>query len=728
MRASRSDGLGRKTSARVSFREDMLEADFSTGHGGMDRSINRKTSRPPSVEAAMSTDQGAVCDQLRQLHAYLRGLISPTINPQFSVFQTNARALITGLVTILSKGSVGDEAIRVLDVGGGKGWGREIGEIPNVEYQILDVLPAHDDGRILHGDICGTNEHLRGDTYDVVFSKDTFEHLLEPWAGAAEMSRITKPGGLILVTTPFSWRYHPSPFDTFRFSHTGLHYLFARTERVEQLSSGYMRGVDVRGFWGNRKDWTADGTAFQECWETVFVGRKTSARVSFREDMLEADFSTGHGGMDRSINRKTPRPPSVEAARKSTLFARCHSFVNRTAARLAGPLSSARRGPSKGASVSVRRSESLISSGLRTHQLAHLAVFTSSGGNAGDILLPWVLQDSFTVRTGGVGWSSLQLRATVSRETIESINRCQALVVGGGGLFLPDTNDNDLSGWQWPCSAETLDALKVPVFLMAVGYNRFRGQADFKPVFRRHLELLARKAVFVGLRNRGSIAAVKGYLPEELHPKLRFHPCLTTVIAQLYPALFSRPNDEPFISLNCAFDRSELRYGDAKMRILQSVARAMQIVADRFSLQVKYYSHHPTDLEMTEYLDRVGLQFETVDLARQNPRAIIESYSRPALALGMRGHAQMIPFGCNVPILSLISHNKLQWFLDDIGMPDWGVEVHHPDLDSQIIDCASRILEDRSAVVDTIRATQSKLWEVCRQNIDDCLQHVPATP
>ena len=76
----------------------------------------------------------------------------------------------------------------------------------------------------------------------------------------------------------------------------------------------------------------------------------------------------------------------------------------------------------------------------------------------------------------------------------------------------------------------------------------------------------------------------------------------------------------------------------------------------------------------------------------------------------------------------MISHNKLRWFLDDIGMSGWGVEVHHPDLDSQIVDCASRILEDRSAVVDAIRTTQSGLWEVCRQNIDDFLQHVPATP
>ena len=675
----------------------------------------------------MKSDRESVSGQLSQLNSYLHGLISPTINPQFRVFQCDIQTLITGVTTIMSTRNSDNEAVRVLDVGGGKGWGREIGEIPNIQYQILDILPAFDDARIIQGDICQTNEHLQNDSYDIVFSKDTFEHLLEPWAAAAEISRITKPGGIIIVTTPFSWRYHPSPVDTFRFSHTGLHYLFARTERVEQLSSGYMRHGNVRGFWGNRKDWTADGTAFQECWETVFVGRKTSDPVPFTRDMLEGDFSTDHGGMDRSINSGVPQRPCAEAGRKSAMIVRGSSLAKRAAARLAGALLNTWKRPASGTKTIVRRSDSLIRSGLRAYHLAHLAVFTSAGGNAGDVLLPWVLQDSINVRTGGVAWSSLQVRNTVSRETIDTINKCQALVVGGGGLLIPDTNANDLSGWQWPCSTEALDALKVPVCLMAVGYNRFRGQANFKPVFRRHLELLARKAVFIGLRNRGSITAVKDYLPEELHPKLRFHPCLTTVIAELYPALFSHSNEEPFISLNCAFDRPELRYTDAKERILHSVARAVQIIADRFSLQVKYYSHYPTDLEMTEYLHRAGLRFETEDLTRLNSRAIIEAYSKPALALGMRGHAQMIPFGCNIPILSLISHNKLQWFLDDIEQSDWGIDVHHADLDSQIVDRASRILEDRSAVVDTIRTTQSELWKVCRQNIDDFLQHVSAT-
>ena len=54
---------------------------------------------------------------------------------------------------------------------------------------------------------------------------------------------------------------------------------------------------------------------------------------------------------------------------------------------------------------------------------------------------------------------------------------------------------------------------------------------------------------------------------------------------------------------------------------------------------------------------------------------IVHEYSKPRLVIGMRGHAQLIPFGCNTPILSIISHDKMQYFLDDIHHPEWGVDV-----------------------------------------------------
>ena len=41
----------------------------------------------------------------------------------------------------------------------------------------------------------------------------------------------------------------------------------------------------------------------------------------------------------------------------------------------------------------------------------------------------------------------------------------------------------------------------------------------------------------------------------------------------------------------------------------------------------------------------------------------------------MRGHAQMIPFGLRRPIISIISHDKMRFFLKDINCLEWGIDV-----------------------------------------------------
>ncbi len=50
----------------------------------------------------------------------------------------------------------------------------------------------------------------------------------------------------------------------------------------------------------------------------------------------------------------------------------------------------------------------------------------------------------------------------------------------------------------------------------------------------------------------------------------------------------------------------------------------------------------------------------------------------------------MIPFGQGTKVISLISHNKLRWFLEDIGMEDTGVDVDKEDFGSSLI----KLLDD----------------------------------
>jgi 2-polyprenyl-3-methyl-5-hydroxy-6-metoxy-1,4-benzoquinol methylase len=92
----------------------------------------------------------------------------------------------------------------------------------------------------------------------------TFEHLYDPFSAADEMTRLLAPGGIVIIMTVWSWRYHTAPgFDDYwRFSNTGLEQLFPALEIVESgfdLSDRRKDGrldrvpVDVLGGW--REHW-----------------------------------------------------------------------------------------------------------------------------------------------------------------------------------------------------------------------------------------------------------------------------------------------------------------------------------------------------------------------------------------------------------------------------------------------------------------------------------------
>ena len=61
---------------------------------------------------------------------------------------------------------------------------------------------------------------------DLVVSKQVLEHMTEPARAIAEIARVLKPGGRVLLSTNQAWPQHQKPFDFFRFTSYGLRYLF----------------------------------------------------------------------------------------------------------------------------------------------------------------------------------------------------------------------------------------------------------------------------------------------------------------------------------------------------------------------------------------------------------------------------------------------------------------------------------------------------------------------
>lgn len=80
-------------------------------------------------------------------------------------------------------------------------------------------------------DVLGTVGRLplRSCSADTVLVTEVLEHLPEPALALAELHRLLKPGGLLIVTTPMIYNRHGSPHDFFRFTPEGLRYLLERS-------------------------------------------------------------------------------------------------------------------------------------------------------------------------------------------------------------------------------------------------------------------------------------------------------------------------------------------------------------------------------------------------------------------------------------------------------------------------------------------------------------------
>lgn len=347
----------------------------------------------------------------------------------------------------------------------------------------------------------------------------------------------------------------------------------------------------------------------------------------------------------------------------------------------------------------------------REFSATHVSAFNY--GNAGDMVLPIVLRQLFEEKVGIGKWHNAHVYQEVDDVDVCLMNQDDCIIIGGGGLFLKDTNPNNLSGWQWSCSIHELKKIRKPIIMFAVGYNRFRGQEDFNPTFTEHINVFVKKAVFVGLRNHGSIENVRRYLnTDELKEKLRFQPCMTTLISKIYPEIANYHIKEDYIAINCAFDRKEMRLSgraDRYVAIAETVKRLSALT------RIKVYVHVENDKKILSYLDRLNVVYDLVEF--HDAIRVIQEYARPRLVIGMRGHAQMIPFGCHTPILSVISHDKMKWFLDDIHHPDWGVDFSDDNFEEKLYERAIQIYNNYSEVMRDIIKEQDLLWDVTMQNM-----------
>jgi len=107
------------------------------------------------------------------------------------------------------------------------------------------------------GQLLNTDSDLNGDfldgafiaglrnSYGVVLSFDTLEHVEDPFRFCRHLVDIAKEGGYIYIQSVFSWEYHPSPQDYFRYSPEGLTRCFQGAPAAVLASGWVVEGVST---------------------------------------------------------------------------------------------------------------------------------------------------------------------------------------------------------------------------------------------------------------------------------------------------------------------------------------------------------------------------------------------------------------------------------------------------------------------------------------------------
>jgi SAM-dependent methyltransferase len=119
---------------------------------------------------------------------------------------------------------------RVLSIGAGDDRDGEGGRYRQYfplaeEYVTSEVVPRPDCDLVLD---VRSMPQIRDASFDCIYCSGVLEHVDDPFAAAAELHRILRPGGTLLLGVPFRQAIHLAPTDYWRFTEHGVRSLLQR--------------------------------------------------------------------------------------------------------------------------------------------------------------------------------------------------------------------------------------------------------------------------------------------------------------------------------------------------------------------------------------------------------------------------------------------------------------------------------------------------------------------
>ena len=265
-----------------------------------------------------------------------------------------------------------------------------------------------------------------------------------------------------------------------------------------------------------------------------------------------------------------------------------------------------------------------------------------------------------------------------SDAAIEELNSFDYILVGGGGLILPDSAPNSISCWQWLINKNYLQKLTTPIYVLGLGYNTFFGQTMAMPhrvnnkteahrlkTFADSMRTLANKATVFTMRHKADVSKLLNHIGDEYKDKINYEICATHWYAKNSWSLAS-PSSRKFIAIEVKDDRQWRRY--YKIGMPKAYSGLLGLVKHlRANGQTVCYLSHDGSRSFYNFLKKNGLSIPLLDNSSADETKIKANYNQIHTLFCMAGHSQIIGDACGIKTIGLVTHPKVRNFCDDCG-------------------------------------------------------------
>jgi len=314
-----------------------------------------------------------------------------------------------------------------------------------------------------------------------------------------------------------------------------------------------------------------------------------------------------------------------------------------------------------------------------------IAHFGSYDSNIGDNIALKVVRKSLedSLRTN-VEWKSIKLSSFSSysingaADYFTSINNtCDALLIGGGGLFEGGPYSTMPTGWKLPFDEQILSKIEIPIIVFAAGINYFRKVPKFNEKGKKAFISLLDRADLISLRNDGSIVSAEELLqtdkgifnkiievpdpgliiPENLH-KTRIHSCKKQ---------------------NGAFQQARNSGNQVNYGRFETEENMKSVYSFALDEGLFLLPHTPKDFQGFQGKNIISRELLLSQLPIDNVFDFIKIYHKFDYCIPMRGHGQLISTGINCPFVSLSTQDKVRDFADRNGFREFNVDIQEAD-------------------------------------------------